>query len=116
MEDKLLYARPLEAYPECLDSNKSSPSDDSDASELINEELSGSMSFYYGEVSGSGDLGRESLLIHKRPLGERENRFCLNRIFTTGLPQEELGMYYYGKLLKIIETPSSGGFEKGSET
>ena len=68
--------------------------DNLEASELINGELSGSESFYYGDVRDRDDLASERLLVPNRLLEEGECRICLNRIFTTGPPQEEAGMYY----------------------
>ena len=79
---------------------KSSPPDDLDASELINEELSDSVSFYSEKARYSDELVCGRLLQSKSRLEERENRHCLNRIFTTGLPKEDAGGYYSEKHLK----------------
>ena len=52
MAEQLLYALPLDAPQEDLYRNKSCLSGDFEASELINEEMSGSMSFYYEKSHG----------------------------------------------------------------
>ena len=52
------------------------------------------------KVRDRDDLDLERLLIRKSLLEDSENRLSLNRIFTTGLPQEEVGRYYARKLLK----------------
>ena len=83
-----------------MDRNKSFLSVDFDASELINEELADPISFYYEKVSDSDDLDSEWLLSPKRLLEGRGNQLRLNRIVTTGLPQEGAGGYYSGELLK----------------
>ena len=93
MADKLVYAHSLKSSQEGFDRNKSFLSGDFDASELINEELSDSMSFYYGEFSDNGDLACERPLISKLRLGGRANKLCIDRIFTTGLTQEEADIY-----------------------
>ena len=69
----------------------SSLSGDFEASELIKEELSGSKSFYYEKVRDSDDLDGGRLHIPKRLLEEGETQLCLNRIFTSGLPQSGCG-------------------------
>ena len=85
-----------------MGSNKSFLSGDVEASELINEELSVSMSFYYAKVRDSDDLDWGRLLVSKRLLEESESQLCINRIFTTGLPREAVGRYYSRKPLKTI--------------
>ena len=55
-KDQLRYALPLGAHREDLYRNMSSLSGDFDASVLINEELSGAMSFYYEKARGIDDL------------------------------------------------------------
>ena len=50
MGDRPMYEFPLEEHRGDSDRMKSSLSDEIEASELINEELGGSMSFYYGKV------------------------------------------------------------------
>ena len=50
MTDQPIYAIPLDLSQEDLDIDKSFLSGDFEESELINEDLYDSMSFYYGEV------------------------------------------------------------------
>ena len=51
--------------------------------------------FYYGEVGDSDSLAWAGLLLRQRRSGaKRRDKLSLGRIFTTGLPQEELGGYH----------------------
>ena len=75
-----MYAFPLEAPQGDLDRKKSPLSDDIEAYGLINEELPDAMSSYYEKVRGEYE--------------ERGGRLFLDRIFTTGLPEEDVGRYY----------------------
>ena len=68
--------------------------DDLVRSGLIIEELSDAMSFNYGKVIDSDTLAWGNLLLRTRRLGERQDKFSLDRVFTTGLPQEEEVRYY----------------------
>ena len=87
MKDRALYALPPMAPHGDLDRKKSSMPDDIEASELINEEFPDPLSFCYGEVRGSDELVWERFLEFKALLGEKGNRLCLERIFTTGPPE-----------------------------
>ena len=60
---------------------------------LINEGSSASMSFYYEKVKVSGGGARTSMGRFREPkavFGARGNQLCLDRIFTTGIPKEEV--------------------------
>ena len=52
MKDRILYALPLQAPHGDLDRKKSSTPDDIEVSELLNDGLSDSVSFYYEKVRG----------------------------------------------------------------
>ena len=52
------------------------------------------MSFCYEKVRDIGTLDWGDLLLRKRRLGERRDKFSLDRVVTTGLHQEEAGGYY----------------------
>ena len=82
-------------------------SDDFEVSELINDELSDSMSFCCGEVRDNDDVAWGGILISERPVEESENKLRIDRIFTTGLPQSEADRYYSRHLLKIHPNQSS---------
>ena len=61
--------------------------DDLVKSELINDELSGSMSFYCEKVSEIDDIDLGNPLLSKRLLEEkRPGKLSLDGIFTTGTP------------------------------
>ena len=76
-------------------------SGDLDLPDLIIEELPDSMSFCYGEVMGGGGISWVMFLECKAFLGEKERfQICLDRIFTTGPPREEMRRYYSEKFRK----------------
>ena len=51
--------------------------DDLEESELISEELYASISFYYENVRGVDTLSRGDLLLRKRRLEERQDKFSI---------------------------------------
>ena len=72
LPDNLAYAHSLEVSGGDLYRDKSFLSDDHlRASELINEESSDSMSFYYSKVRGSDNLDWGSLLFIQNPFGRK---------------------------------------------
>ena len=85
---------------------------------LINEEMSGNMTSYYERVQDSDLLARGNLILRrKRLLGEetrsRLGQLSLGDIFKTGLPQEDVGRYYFTfKVSKSRETPFKQIFAK----
>ena len=71
------------------------PNDDLLISALINAELPGSMTFYYGKVGGIDSIDWGNLLLRRRDLSaKRLDRMSLGGIFTIGLPLEDAGRYY----------------------
>ena len=97
MGERLLYAFPSDVPKEDLDTKKSSLSDNTDWPGLINDELSDSMAFYYGDVISTDERIWGNFLEYIYLCwGGKESRGILReRIFTTGLKQ---GVYScYGK-------------------
>ena len=64
-------------------------------SALFNEELSGRMTFYHGQVDDIDSRAWGNLLLcRNRRLGELLGILPLDNIFTTGPPQLEVDRYY----------------------
>ena len=98
MSDMRLYAFPLGAHRGDLGRKKSCLTGDLEIADLISEEFSDSMYFYYEWVRRNGEVKWGRLLEFKSVLRGREGcRICLERIFATGLSQEEYGRYYYSE-------------------
>ena len=68
-----------------MDIQKSFLSDETELPDLINEELSDSMSFCYGNVMSKGGRIWAGLLEFIDILAGRDRQVCLERICTTGL-------------------------------
>ena len=76
--------------------------DDLVESELISEEVSGSVAFDYEKVRDIDTLDCRDLLLRKRRSEERRDKFCLDRVFITGIPQEEAGDIILLKILPFV--------------
>ena len=96
---KVLREYPLEARQWDLDRRESLLPDAGKLRDIINEELSDSMSYYYGEVRSTDAIIRVCVWWGRRilefiaVLGEGERHLCLHRIFATGFTPCDYSRY-----------------------